>query len=137
MPMHELSNIKTLSKNVGRIISSSENKVRNLKSKMILIRKIARTFFHRLVYTRSGNIFSVFLFFLAYAAFKYCTAYIEIICDKKHTTNLKILRHLKPRLKKYNPTLYMFHPMLTIFTGDMKLNSNFIVKFSSQVTIYF
>jgi hypothetical protein len=103
--------------------------------KILVLKKFLRSLYTKLIHTKTGKILCVVLFFLGYVFYKYYFAYLEIICDKNHLVNFKIIRHIKPRLKKYNPTMYLFHPMLSILLGDLELNSNFIIKFSSQVNI--
>lgn len=100
------------------------------------INKIRRTLqkcFHFLTRTASGKALSIILGLLGYALVRYYKAYYEIFCSKRNPQNLEILRHLKPRLKDYNPTFYVVHPMLNIILGDSKLNDNFIIKFKREV----
>lgn len=86
-----------------------------------------------LVQTKPGKVVIVLLLFLCYVLFKYYNAYYEIICQKNIPQNLEILRHLKPTFRKYNPTFYIFHPMLSVAIGESNLHANFVIKFSKQV----
>jgi hypothetical protein len=136
--------------NIKGLSSSTINKIKNLlkldKAKQMIKRnpKSARSFLMSLkaffssilrflFKTKSGRVLCAIFFFLGYILLRYYNAYYEIICKKTNSENIKILRHLKPRLKNYNPTYYIFHPMLSIIIGDSRLNSNFVIKFSPQV----
>ena len=108
---------------------------KSLKSNLLALRLFLSKILRLLFKTKTGRVLCIVLFFLAYVSFRYYNAYYEIICKKDNPENIKILRHLKPRLKKYNPTFYIFHPMLSIIIGDSRLNSNFVIKFSKQVAL--
>ena len=104
-----------------------------LKFILIKIRNMISKFNINFIGTKSGKVALMLLFLLGYTLFRYYNASYEILCSKKNRENLKILRHLKPRLKKYNPTFYVLHPMISVILGDSVLDDNYIIKFKKEV----
>ena len=110
-----------------------QSKGNSLKKTIALIRYFIKKLYRFFMQTKSGKASIALILFIGLILLRYYNAYIEIICSRKNRLNLKILRHLRPSLKSYNPSFFLFHPTLTMIVGLLDLNDNFIVKFSSEV----
>ena len=132
IPIKIIQKISQL-KNPKNIHLAKSNRIQSSRSLLSMIKTFLRMIKNFLLYTKSGKVIIILLAFMGYVLFKYYNAYYEIICQKNIPMNLEILRHLKANFKDYNPTFYIFHPMLSVAIGESNLHANFVIKFSKQV----
>ena len=117
-----------------------KTKIEKIKKKKKIISLIIRylTRFGKKILWNSKmkKLYFIALLLLAYTVYRYLSAFYEIICSNKNLNNLKILKHIRPRLKSYNPTFFCFHPMIQLIMGVFELKENYIIKFSKEVSAY-